>query len=405
MRNYGNTKKMIELSNNSWKKVKEGGLNNIRARYTDTNRIITSDNHSFINMCSCSYLGLDRHPMIVQEAIHALEREKTLLLPTSRVRVGLKIVDEAEAILSQVFDCKARITLSCSAASSGMLPLLASGYLTDEDRPIMIFDKFAHFSMAHMKSACGDETDVLTCEHNDLDFIEEVCLKNPARKIVYIADGAYSMGGFAQVEEIEKLQEKYGLYLYFDDSHSMSAYGQNGVGYVRSKLKSFNFRTIIVSSLGKAFGVCGGVILTAYDAPYEHFINQYAGPQVWSQTLNVPALGGVIASGRIHLSDELEKLQKKLQENLHIFDNLCPTADKGNGLPIRIVECGSPSNAIEISKRLFEVGYYSSAVFFPIVAKGRGGVRVMMRSDLDETDLKGFVEAYNKIALDFKMES
>ncbi|XER06350.1 Putative pyridoxal phosphate-dependent acyltransferase [Sporomusa rhizae] len=402
MGKYGNVQKMIEFGNESWNSLKDCGLSDIRVRYTDTNRVITSDNHRFINMCSCSYLGLDRHPKIVQGAIQGLERANTVTLPTSRLRIGLSLIDEAEAILSQVFDCKARVTLSCGAASSGMLPLLASGYLTEKERPLMIFDKFVHFSMAHMKSSCGDETDILTCPHNDLAFIEDVCLKNPTRKIVYIADGAYSMGGYAPVEELEKLQDKYGLYLYFDDSHSLSAYGKNGVGYVRSKLKSFNDRTFIVASLGKAFGVCGGVILTAYNAPYEDFINTSSGPQAWSQPLNAAGLGGVIASAQIHLSDELETLQHRLQDNLYTFDKLCPTSNKDNGLPIRIIELSNSNNAIEFSKRLFEEGYYSSAVFFPIVAKGRAGLRIMMRADMDTEDITGFLEAVNKIALDYK---
>lgn len=396
-KNAGNLKKMIEISEDSWAKVNDSGLLKIRARYTDTNKIISDTNHEFINLCSCSYLGLDRNKNLIKGAIEALNNEKTLLLPTSRARLGLKIIDEAEKNLSKLFNCNARVTVSCSAASSGLLPLIASGFITNNKKPIMIFDKFAHFSMAHMKSACANETEVITSPHNDVDFLEEICKKNRDREIIYIADGAYSMGGFAPIKKLKELQENYGLYLYFDDSHSISAYGVNGIGYVLTNFGKINSKTIIVSSLGKAFGVSGGVILTSFDAPYEKYINVYAGPQIWSQTLNVPSLGAVINSAKLHLTNELFILQNQLQDNIKLFDSLCLTPFKGNGLPIRIIECGNPENAIKMSEELYKKGYYTSAVFFPIVEKGRGGIRIMIRADLSQQDIKDFINNYNQI--------
>lgn len=395
MEQNNNLKKMIELSDNTWKKVVKSGLCNIRVKYTDTNKVKTNEGHHFLNMCSCSYLGLDRNKNIINGAIKAITNEKTILLPTSRGRTGLQLIDEAENSLEQIFKCKARITISCSAASSGMLPLLASGFLTEGETPIMVFDKHAHFSMAHMKPSCANETKVLTCNHNDMDFMEQTCKENKKNKIVYVADGAYSMGGVAPIRELKELQDKYGLYLYFDDSHSISAFGERGRGYVLEKMKGINSRTIIVSSLGKGFGVSGGLILTAPEATYERYINYYAGPQIWSQTLSVPSLGGIIESAKIHLNGELPKLQEKLNNNIKFFDSMFSSKDAGRQLPIRILECKNADEAIEFSQKLFKQGYYSSAVFFPIVAKGRGGIRVMIRADMCKADLLGFYESYN----------
>jgi 7-keto-8-aminopelargonate synthetase-like enzyme len=400
---YGNIKRILLGGEESWRKLEEHKLSNIRVNYTDSNKVIDKDDHAFINMCSCSYLGLDRHPAILEGSINAIQREKTLLLPTSRVRIGLRLIDEAESILSELFECKARISLSCAAASSGMLPLIASGMLTCQEKPIMVFDKFAHFSMNHIKSSCGDETEVLTCNNNDVSFLEDICKKFPNKKIVYVADGAYSMGGYAPVEDLEALQHKYGLYLYFDDSHSISVYGKKGVGYVKSKLKHFAERTFIVTSLGKGFGVMGGLVLTSKDNTYEKFINVF-GPQGWSQTLSVPGLGGVIASSKIHLSSELNSLQKKLQDNMKYFDQLCPTVNKDNGLPIRIVELHKPDKAIEISSGIFRLGYYTSAVFFPIVAKDRAGLRIMIRADLEKEDILHFNTTLSKVLKQYEQQ-
>ncbi|HBL27689.1 MAG TPA: 2-amino-3-ketobutyrate CoA ligase, partial [Acidobacteria bacterium] len=78
-------------------------------------------------------------------------------------------------------------------------------------------------------------------------------------RVAYVADGAYSLGGTAPVEGLLELQDRYGLFLFFDDSHSLSVTGAMGEGYARSLMPDqLNPLTTIVASLGKAFGGSGG---------------------------------------------------------------------------------------------------------------------------------------------------
>jgi 7-keto-8-aminopelargonate synthetase-like enzyme len=227
-----NIEKSISIGNPSWEKAQQSNLTDLLVEHIGNARLRDQTGHEFINMCSCSYLGLDVHPYIVQKASEYVLKARTVNLPTSRIRIRLGMLDEAEGMLSTHFKCEALTALSCSAASVAILPLLAAGIFSDNIRPLMIFDKHCHFSMNQMKPNCGDETEVVNCNHNDLNFIEDQCKKNKA--VVYVAEGAYSMGGHAPVKELLELQNKYGLYLYFDDAHSLSAYGNYGEGYERT---------------------------------------------------------------------------------------------------------------------------------------------------------------------------
>ena len=381
---------MIELGFHSWSQATKHGLTRIRANYTDTNRLITTtDSHQFINMCSCSYLGLDKHPKIINNAINAIKESRTLILPTSRTRIGVSLLDDVERKLSELFSCDAIVALSCSAASAGILPIIAAGILTNHEKPTMVFDKQCHFSMNLIKPICGDETNVITCEHNDLNYIEYLCKKNS--RLVYVADGAYSMGGYAPVRELRYLQEKYGLYLYFDDSHAISAYGQMGIGYVRQNIGELNERTIVVGSLGKAFGATGGIIMLN-NKKAKQYIEIFGGPLGWSQTVNTAGLGAILGSIDIHRSDELYILQNKLRENIRFFDSIYPTKNSGNDLPIRVIEISNPDQAILLSSKIYKAGFYTSAVYFPIVKKGKAGLRVMLRADLTRAEIKKFID-------------
>lgn len=253
--------------------------------------------------------------------------------------------------------------------------------------------------MNHIKPICGDETDILTCPHNDVEFIENHCKANNG-PVVYVADGAYSMGGHAPIEALLELQQKYGLYLYFDDSHSFSVYGKYGAGYIRSHMEEVSPRTIIVASLGKAFGASGGIVMLNPKTDMKMF-DRFTGPMGWSQCVNTPAMGAIQASTKIHKSEELGKLQQKLRTNIELFDELFDTVNAGAPLPIRVLPLPDPQTAIACSRYIYENGFYTSAVFFPIVAKNTAGLRVMPRADLSLQHIHQFSEVVKQAIRQF----
>ncbi|HSP81018.1 MAG TPA: aminotransferase class I/II-fold pyridoxal phosphate-dependent enzyme, partial [Myxococcaceae bacterium] len=257
---YRNGVAMVSLGNPSFESAKEHGLLDLSIHTLGNGRLELPDGRQFINMCSCSYLGLSSHPAVLEGAIQALQQEKTMGLAVSRLRIRFSLADELEAELSSLYRARSLVTLSASAASAGILPLIASGHLTDGKPRVMVFDKASHFSMNLIKPICGDEAPVLTSPHNDLEVLEDVCRKHP--RVAYVADGFYSMGGVTRVKELMALQERYGLFLYFDDSHGLSVYGERGEGFVRALLgEELNPLTVIVGSLAKGFGTAGGVVM------------------------------------------------------------------------------------------------------------------------------------------------
>ena len=389
MSSYGNMGKLVAQSQGDWDQARRAGLLSIRTTPGTDGRLVTADGHEFFNLVSCSYLGLNRHPAVVEGAIDALRREGLLSTSVSRCRIAPRLLDEVEALMSELFRADAFLTPSCAAASAGVLPLLASGHLTDGHRPLMVFDRNCHFSMNIMKAACANDTEVVTCAHNDVAALDQLCQKH--RRVAYIADGAYSMGGNAPFRELQALQDRYGLFLYLDDSHSVSICGERGVGLARSAFAELPEQTIIVASLAKAFGASGGLVLLG-GRQQRRLLDVSGGPLGWSQMLNTPSLGAVRASARLHFTPELPRLQAELQATMQRIDAHLHTENAGNGLPIRVIDLPEPRAAIDAAARLYQLGYYCSAVFFPIVAKGRAGIRVMGRVDLAPEDVLRFCQ-------------
>lgn len=382
---YRNNDKAIGIGNAFWEETSQHGLAGIVANIDGHGYLKTKEGHRFLNLSCCSYLDLDSHPQIIEGAITALRRFGVLDHCIARARIQLPGLLELEARLSSLFRAKVVTGISASAATAGLLPLLASGHLNRGARPVMVFDKHSHFSMNLYKPVCADETLVLTAPHNDMNWLEDVCCKHTC--VAYVCDGTYSMGGHAPVEDLLKLQQKYGLFLYFDDSHSLSIMGTKGEGYIRSHINDLTERTVIVATLNKAFGTSGAAImLGARGQDVERMLDRFGGPLAWSQSMNTAAIGASLASADIHDSPELGERQCRLLANIDAFDRKIVTEQQGNGFPIKLV-AGDGKKVIAAGQRLYEQGFYVSPVFFPIVPRNQAGLRVMMRSGLDDAEI------------------
>ncbi|MFD8934644.1 aminotransferase class I/II-fold pyridoxal phosphate-dependent enzyme [Streptomyces sp. NPDC059578] len=383
---FRNNEKSVGIGNAFWDTSERNGLAGIVAELSN-GVLRTATDHEFVNFSCCSYLDLDSHPRVIEGAVAALRKYGVLdhCIPRSRVQIPALL--ELEDSLGELFSADAVSAISASAASAGILPLIASGHIGNGTRPLMIFDKNCHVSMAQTKPVCADETEVVTCRHHDLDFIEDRCKEYS--QVWYICDGSDSLGGYAPVKELAVLQERYGLQVFYDDSHSVSAYGARGIGYVRSNSPVLDDRTIVVTTLNKAFGTSGAaVLLNGRPKEILRIIERFAGALSYSQPLNTAAVGAGLASAEIHRTSELTTLQGRLQEKIALFDSLVGTEQSGSAFPIRLVPMDDEA-VIDAGRRVFEAGFYVSPVFFPIVARGTAGLRVMMRAGQTDEQIRG----------------
>jgi 7-keto-8-aminopelargonate synthetase-like enzyme len=207
-------------------------------------------------------------------------------------------------------------------------------------------------------------------------------------RVCYVVDGSDSLGGYAPVVELAELQEKHNLLVFYDDSHSLSAYGERGIGYVRSHSPVLDERTITVATLTKGFGAGGtAILLDGYSEETRRLIERFAGPLGYSQKMNAAAVGAAIASAEIHRTEELIHLQGRLRSNIALFDSLVTTEQAESTFPIRVVPM-SDATVVEAARQVFAAGFYTSPVFFPIVARGTAGLRVMLRAGQTEEQIR-----------------
>jgi len=392
---HRNTGGLVDVADRHFEAAHYQGIMAIYAHPSQGRAVkLSYEDRMVVDFVRCSYLGLDNHPDIVGGAVEAVRASGALHWSCARTRLNFAGLGDLEESLSDLFAARVITYTTVLAANMSALPLVASGHLTGGPKPVMVFDRLAHATLAYHKGTIAEETRVETIAHNDLEALERLCRQNEA--VAFICDGVYSMGGSAPIAELRRLQEKYGLFLYIDDAHGVSLFGEHGEGFAKSQIGALGDRTIIAASLGKGFGASGGMLMLG-TAHQEVLFRRFAVAHAFSASLNTAAIGAGLASARLHRTSELPCLQRALQEKIALLDALMPTSQRGAPLPIRTVQFGDELIAIGAARSLFQQGFYTSAIFFPTVSKGQAGLRICVTASHTDDQIRSLCAAVEKI--------
>jgi 7-keto-8-aminopelargonate synthetase-like enzyme len=362
-------------------------------------RIIRVKGQDLINFGSCSYLGLDQDMRLKQGTIDAVLKYGTQV-SSSRAYLSSGLYLELEELFRQIFGGHIVIAPTTTLGHLSSLPIII------ESNHAVILDQSVHASIqsavSYTKSKPGNSNlEVRTIRNNRLDLLEEEIkeLRQKHKVIWYCADGIFSMyGAECPIIELYALMDKYEeLHLYIDDAHGMSWAGKHGSGFVLSKVK-LHERLVLTTSLHKAFGSVGGVIVCP-TARMADRIKTCGDALCFSGPINPPMLGAGIASAKIHLSDEIYDMQNKLRLRTDLINQLItkfnlPTLEINNS-PIKFIGMGQPQLGYNMVKRLMKDGFYVNLAIYPAVPVKCTGLRICSTLHQTMSDTENLMEAVN----------
>ena len=337
--------------------------------------VIEIEGEPVVSFGSCSYLGLEFDKRLQAGAIHAIETAGTQF-SSSRSYLSISLYKEFEQLLNRLFNANCIITPTTTLGHISAIPVLVN----DEDAVIM--DQQVHNSVQTAVTLLKPRgIKVKIVRHNRMDMLEETIrlLSNQHKRVWYMADGIYSMyGDECPVKEVEGLLNKYkNFHFYVDDAHGMSWNGQNGQGYVLSKM-ALHERMVVAASLNKAFASGGGVLILP-NQEIERKIRHCGGPLIFSGPLQPANLGAGIASAKIHLSDEINQLQAELWANIHYTKKLIQELELPcvsiSDSPVFFIGVSLPKIGNQMIQKLIKRGHYLNWGVFPAVSMKNTGLR------------------------------
>ena len=353
---------------------------NFHAR--DGKRVTLEDGREVTEFINCSYFGFDTLPAVIAGA-QKVVAEYGVHFCCARSRLTIDPNRELEAGLCHLFGGRAITFPSVTSAHMSALPLVASGVLLPARlrRPVrFVFDRSAHASMQYLKPVLAQEARVETIDHNAMDQLaaHAVEAKAEGETAVYVADGVYSMGGLCPLDALLALSKEHDLFLYLDDAHGTSIFGERGEGYVISKLGGAQLpdNLVVAYSLAKGFGTNGGGVVVP-TLEQERLVRSFGQTYAFSGPLDFAIVGAALEVLKLHEDGTVRKLQHALREKVGWFDALIPPPDDAFS-PIRMVEVGEADRAIALGRYLLEQGHFVSVAFFPVVPRGRAQLRVCL---------------------------
>lgn len=260
-------------------------------------RIIEIDQEQYLYFGGTAYLGLSTNKAFQELVVQNILKWGTTYGSSRNANVKVTAYENGETFLAHYIKAEAVVTVS-----SGML---AGKLVVDELKKQT--DTFFHFDDVHTAIQTNNSLPVFVDGK-----INSRLLDDKKEKITILSDGVPSFETNAidlnVLREIPKHKE---VTLLIDESHSLGILGQNGCG-IYADINLPIKRKIMVSSLGKAFGLTGGVI--ASDAS---FIEEIKKSEIFGSAAGMnPAFAQTLADA----SELYPKQHQKLVENLNYID-------------------------------------------------------------------------------------
>jgi 8-amino-7-oxononanoate synthase len=325
------------------------------------------DGKRVLMLGSNNYLGLTRHPKVMEAAHDALERFGPSMTGSRLLNGTTPLHEELEEQIAVFLGVPSAIVFSTGyLANLGVISALV-------DRGCFaIIDKAVHASIYDgVALAPGKHR---RFKHDDAAHLEDILSRLPddAGRLV-ITDGVHSMsGGIAPLPELTAVCQRHNTRLLVDDAHALGVLGERGRG--TASHFGLDPPDLTIGTFSKSLASVGGFLAGPRDVT--EYVKHFGRPMIF--TASLPPASAAAALAALKLIDEEPWRVKRIQEisarmrssfqemGFDIGDSATPI------IPIRV---GSEVQAATFWKDLLEHGIYTNASITPAVPRGQALLR------------------------------
>ncbi|GMM51537.1 serine C-palmitoyltransferase [Starmerella bacillaris] len=220
---------------------------------------------SCINLSSYNYLGFAQSVGTCADNAESTVEKYGIVAGGSRFGGGcLDIQEDTENLVAKFVGKEAAMIFSMGYGTNAML----ISNLVDK-KCLVLSDQLNHASLRTGIRLSGAVIKVF--KHNDMDELEKLIReqiaqgqprsRRPWDKILIVFEGLYSMEGtMCNLPKLVEFRERYGVYLFMDEAHSIGAMGPNGRGICDYYKISPSKIDCLMGTFTKSFGSVGGYI-------------------------------------------------------------------------------------------------------------------------------------------------
>jgi 8-amino-7-oxononanoate synthase len=348
-----------------------------------------------LNFSSNDYLGLSRHPLLVERSREWAARHGAGAQASRLVTGNLDLPAQVEAKLARLKGTEAaRLLASGWQANAAVLPALLRAAASQGEVELYA-DKLNHASLHHGCQAAGVKQ--IRFRHNDLDHLESLLAARadsaagqPVSRFI-VTESVFSMDGDrTDVERLATLADRYRAFVYLDEAHATGVLGPRGLGLAGLAPCRID---LAIGTFSKALGGFGAYVAGSR-ALCDYLVNACSG-FIYTTALPPAVLGAMDAA--LDLVPTLDAERARLAA---AGDNL-RAALRGMGLDTgasstQIVPAivGDEARALALASGLEQRGLLAVAIRPPTVPAGTSRLRVTLSAAHRDVDVARLIDGF-----------
>ncbi len=346
-------------------------------------QMYSSKPDGYVSLAHYDYLGLSRHPDVLNAGALALQ-EFGAGVGASRLVGGERMAHrDLERNLAEFLGV-------------GDVLTLISGYLTNLSlinhllgpRDLVLIDELAHNSIV-----VGARSGRFTCqtfEHNDLDDLEARLeqARGEYRHVLVVVEGLYSMDGdIPDLPRLVEMKRRHDAWLLVDEAHSYGVLGKNGRGVCEHFGIDPAEIELSVGTLSKSFVSSGGFICAS--AEVIAWLRFTLPGFVYSVGLSPATVASANAALGV-LRAEPDRVER-LKQKSRLFRDAARAAglEPGKAIGEAVVPLffDSPEQTMMVSQTLMDHGVYAPPIVQVGVPKDEPRIRFFFSAAHRDADI------------------
>lgn len=355
--------------------------------------IMTINNQKVTNFSSNDYLGLANHPDIKEAIQQALRNGINTGSGAAHLITGHHLQHQIlEEELADWLDVEAVLLFS-----TGYMANLAVQQALMHKGDLILGDKLNHASL--IDGALQSEATFKRYSHLDMQSLERRLQANNSQDnaCLITTDGVFSMDGeIAPLAEIKKLSQNYQAWYLIDDAHGLGVLGKHGKGSFEYFNCSQDSNSILMGTLGKAFGTSGAFVAGS-QVLIETLIN-FARPYMYTTAMS--PLMAIASRAALKCVINFEAEREHLFKLINTFKQgaaslglkLIPSSS-----PIQVILLGESKVALKWSELLKKQGFWVVAIRPPTVTKNSSRLRITLSAAHSLEQVYKLLEALKRV--------
>jgi 8-amino-7-oxononanoate synthase len=214
---------------------------------------------------------------------------------------------------------------------------------------------------------------------------------------VIATDGLFSMDGdVAPLRELAELATRHRAWLLVDDAHGLGVLGASGRGSLEVAGLDARAAPLLVGTLGKAFG-CFGAFVAGDEAVIELLLQR---ARTYTYTTALPPGIAAAASMALKVAQRESWRREQLRARVVQFRAgaiALKLPVTGSVSPIQPLMVGDASRALRLSRSLYELGFWVSAIRPPTVPAASARLRLTLSAAHGAADVDDLLVALERV--------